>query len=259
MIIISVLSCGQNSSEKHLNGKWYESKNSIWHFYPDSLVITADLKNTVKWSATESKVEFEHPYFYLDSLEKPIDTHDKIIINYNLSKSKDYLFGSLKNRFGTHKLELLKAKNYIEYLNKKHEIQFTLPKDHNAKFINTEEIFGLKVFLAITNNKVVGKTELSKNLNYLKSDIKMFKDSIKTNGRSEVDGYDKFYDNRFHFRVFADKNISDSIIINRLPIKLEARSGDTIPVKIYRMYESTTKDNPIILKGKKIVTIANNV
>lgn len=113
LIIISILSCGQNSFEKSLNGKWYETENEniSWNFYPDSLVLKSktETEEKVEWRATESKIEFNYPTHYWDSLGKIINIKDSIIINYELSSDKDSLFGTLKNRYGEHKFGLFRS------------------------------------------------------------------------------------------------------------------------------------------------------
>lgn len=272
LITISVLSCGQNSSEKKLNGKWYEVENgyATWEFYPDSLIVGTEDKERFEWKASDSKIKFDYITYIWDSLGKQINYEDKIVINYKINKKNDSLFGKLKNKYGNHNFSLIKAKNCIEYLNKKYGINFSLPQDKNAENIKIKANYGLNVFIGFLNNKVIGKTELSDNLNHLESDIITFKDSIKPNGRPEIDMYDKFYDHRFHLRVFADKKISDSIItqylsatvryqISKKNIYSRKPSNDTLPIRIYRIYLTQETDNLYDLKGKEIKTIANNI
>ncbi|MDH7447825.1 hypothetical protein [Aquimarina sp. 2201CG14-23] len=271
IIIISVLSCGQNSFEKELNGKWYGIEdNGItrMHFYPDSLILTADPYEKVTWKANKSKIEFDYPFLIWDSLGSPNRIQDKITIHYKLSKDKDTLFGVFVNQFGENKLNLLRTKNYLEYINKRYAVE--LPIDNSVELIKTKGKYGLKVFMTNSDNKIIGRTELSENLNYIESDIIKFKDSIKPNGRTEIDGHDKFYDRRFHIRVFADKKISDSIITQYLSVTvkheiseknayLRKPPNDTLPIKIYRIYQSEETENLGDLKGKEIKTIANNI
>lgn len=93
-----------------MNGKWYELENEKinWTFYPDSLIITADPYDKVEWRATDSKIEFDYPTFYWDSLAKPVDVVDKISIEYKLSDNKDTLFGTLTNRNGKYVFRLIR-------------------------------------------------------------------------------------------------------------------------------------------------------
>jgi len=269
LIFILVFSCGQNSSEKKLNGKWFEVENenryNYWHFYQDSLLFAED---KVEWQASDSKIEFDYITYIWDSIGKQIDYQDKIVINYQLYNNNDSLFGILINKYGRHKLSLLKAKNYIEFLKKRYQIDFSLPEVNSIEHMPIDDKYGLKVFIGYFNEKVVGRTELSADLNQLESDIITFKDSIKSTGRPELDNYNDF---RFHLRVFADKKISDSIITELLPVtikgdissinehlteKFKRKTTDTIPIRIYRIYESKEDER---MKGKKIKTIANNV
>ena len=264
MIFILVFSCGQNSSEKKLNGKWFEFENenryNYWHFYKDSLLFAED---KVEWKASDSKIEFDYITYIWDSIGKQIDYQDKIVINYQLNNDNDSLFGILKNKYGKYKFSLLKAENYIEFLKKRYQIEFTLPEDNSIEHIEIEDKFGLKVFIGYSNDKIVGRTVLSADLNHLESDILMFKDSIKPTGRPEQDMRNDF---RFHLRVFADKKISDSIITKNLPVTIKSElfkendfprlPNDTLAIRIYRMYKSEEDER---MKGRKIKTIANNV
>ncbi|WP_157766166.1 hypothetical protein [Aquimarina aggregata] len=110
LIFILIFSCGQNSAEKKLNGKWYETENKkiIWQFYRESLVFIDDNNDKVEWTATESKIEFDYPTFYWDSLSKPVDIIDKIVIDYKLTDNNDSLSGTLTNRYGKHKFGLIR-------------------------------------------------------------------------------------------------------------------------------------------------------
>ena len=135
LLILFVFSCGQNSSEKELNGNWREIENeySTWHFYPDSLVLklTGEPNEKTDWKANKYQIEFEIETFDQNSAGKFIDTINKILIDYQLSDKKDSLFGTLKNNYGVHKFSMLKTENYIEYLNRKFGIDFTLPKNNS--------------------------------------------------------------------------------------------------------------------------------
>lgn len=272
LIVISTISCGQNSFKKELNGKWYGIENNGYtrmHFYPDSLIFTEAYRERVEWKATESQINFSLPSnMWLDSIKN-------VKVNYRLSKHRDTLFGTFKNLHGENKLNLIRAKNYIEYLNKRYEINFSLPENNTVEYLKPPineayDSYGLKVFIGYLNNKIIGKTELSENLNTIESDIISFKDSIKPNGREEVDGYDKFYDRRFHLRVFADKKISDSIITKYLSVTVKhdiseknaysrKPTNDTLPIRIYRIYQSEETENLQTIRGKEIKTNANNI
>ncbi len=270
-------SCGQNSSEKKLNGDWYEIENeySTWHFHQDSLVfkLAGITEEKVEWRANKSEIEFEHSTFYWNSLGKPVDTINKVLINYKLSDNKDRFFGTLKNNYGIHKFSLLKTKSYNEYLNRKFGIEFTLPKNNSPESIDVDPIYGMKIFMGISNNEVIGKTQISESLNNLEFDIKRFKDSIKPYEQHQIETHDMFLDKRFHLRVFADKNISDSTITKflnatislknseadkHIPERFRGQKRDTLPIRIYRIFENKNT-NPRNLSAREIKTLANNV
>jgi hypothetical protein len=272
LIIILAFSCGQNSSEKKLNGKWYGIENNGYtrmHFYPDSLVFTEEFTESVGWNATESQIDFSLPnnYFYLDSSKN-------FTVYYKFSKNKDTLFSTIKNAYGENELNFIKAKSHIEYLNKKYEIEFQLPKSNSSELIELDAIYGLKVFMEKSKNKIVGKTEITTNLNNLESDIKIFKNSIKPYEQHQIDTHEMFLDRRFHLRVFADKSISDSIITEYLKATIHIKNSeadkhiperfrgvkrDTLPIRIFRIYNSKEGINLWNIKGKEIKTIANTV
>jgi hypothetical protein len=245
-----------------LNGKWYGIENDGYtkmHFYPDSLVYDEEYKETVEWTASNHKIEFSLPSnLWLDSIKN-------VTVKYKLSNNKDTLFGTFINMNGEVKASLLRADNYIEYLNKRYEINFSLPKSNTVKLIEPDKIYGMKIFMGFSNNKIIGKTELSSNLNNLESDIKAFKDSLIT-GRPEQDFLIEL---GFHLRIFADKKIPDSVIVKNLPKTTKSYiakmydfpkpPNNTLQIKIYRMYQSEERENLGFMKGKKLKTIANTV
>lgn len=239
------------------------------HFYPDSLVFTEEFTESVEWNATESQIAFSLPnnYFYLDSSKN-------FTVYYKFSKNEDILFGTIKNAYGENELNFLKAENYIEYLNKKYDVEFQLPESKSIALIEPDAIYGLKVFIGKSNGKIVGKTEITRNLNNLESDIKIFKDSIKPYEQQQIDTHEMFLDRRFHLRVFADKSISDSTITEylkatihlknseadkHLPERFRGVKRDTLPIRIFRIFNSKEEINLWTIKGKEIKTIANNV
>ncbi|MDG4715792.1 hypothetical protein [Winogradskyella marincola] len=276
LLILLVFSCGQNSSEKELNGNWREIENeySTWHFYPDSLVLKIPsypngIYDRTEWSANKSQIEFELREFGIDSLGNKVDTINKVLINYNLSDKKDSLFGTLKNNYGEYKFSLLKTENYIEYLKRKFGIEFTLPKNDSIELKRIDPVYGMKIFMNFKNDNIIAKTELSNSLNNLETDIKEFK--------KQLESYFGTYDlrtERFYLSVYADKKIPDSIITANLAVTVKSNfflnnkydaipiprpPGDTLPIKIFRIYESEQKQNIGLRKAKEIKTIANTV
>ena len=111
LTFILIFSCGQNSAEKKLNGKWYEIENeyATWEFYSDSLIVGTEDKDKVEWRATDSKIEIDYPTFYWDSLGKIVNVIDKIVIDYKLSRNIDTLNGILTNRNGKHEFGLIRT------------------------------------------------------------------------------------------------------------------------------------------------------
>ena len=111
LLFILTFSCGQNSAEKKLNGKWYETENPkiFWVFDSNKLEFIDEDNTSVEWNATESKIEFFYRTYVWDSLGKTIDTEDKILIEYKLSENEDTLSGTLTNSYGKHKFGLIRT------------------------------------------------------------------------------------------------------------------------------------------------------
>lgn len=280
LLFILLFPSGQNSAEKELNGKWRDIENefSTWHFYSDGLALKfpGEPDEITDWTANKSKIKFQFPTFYQDSSGNWIDTINKTLINYKLSDKKDSLFGTLKNNYGEYKFSLLKTKSYIDYLKRKFGTEFALPNDSSGKYIGgtffltnggykLHPIYGLKIFMESSNNEVIAKTELSENLYNLESEIKRFKGNIKHWNEPPIGTNEMYLDGRLHLRVFADKNIPDSIITNKLKVTINQKRSelnkhypDTLPIRIYRILK-TKGIEPRNIKGKEIKTIANIV
>ena len=111
LTFLLTFSCGQNSAEKKLNGKWYETENPeiLWVFNSDKLEFIDEDNVHVDWSATDSKIEFTYQTYVWDSQGKAIDSEDKILIEYTLSENEDTLSGTLTNSFGKHKFGLIRT------------------------------------------------------------------------------------------------------------------------------------------------------
>lgn len=252
---------------------WYEIENeySTWHFYPDSLVLKLSgyTEYKAKWQGDKSTIAFEIPTYDWDSLGKPIDTINKIQINYQLSNRGDSLFGTLKNNYGIHEFSLIKTSNYIEYLHRRFGLKFSLPKEHENELIDIESTEGMKIFMDFENHKVIAKTEYSNSLSNLEDDIKKFKDRLGS-GRLEADWQKEF---GFNLYVYADKKISDSLINTslRLTVKsdlfkrhdLPRPPNNSKPINIYRIYDTKEvheiENYSEFRKAKKIKTNAKTV
>ena len=282
MIFIIISSCGQNSSEKKLNGKWFELENeyATWEFYSDSLIFGTEFKYNFEWEASDADIKFDYITYSYGSEGKQIKYEDKIVIDYNLNNDNDSLFGTLRNKYGIHKFSMLKTKSYTEYLNKKFQIIFSLPQNKKAEPIKDYGFYGLKVFIGTSNNKIIGRTELSENLNNIESDIKIFKDSISPsqhplNHAREIseEEHKRLLDRRFHLRVFADKTVPDSTITKYLSVTVNGDSSifnevftrfkvklpHTVPIRIIRIYNKEEEIDPWNINGIEIKTIANNL
>ena len=141
------MSCGQNSFEKELNGKWYCLENdgiTRLNFYPDSLIFTELGSQNVEWKATKSTLEFE----IIQLVPNLSDTNEskKLLTNYRLSKTKDTLFCSVHIPVGLNEFTLIRAKNYIRFLGKKNGIELDLPLDLKVEHLELDSEYGLKIF-----------------------------------------------------------------------------------------------------------------
>lgn len=251
MIFLSalvLLSCGQNSFERDLNGKWYSMENDGYtrmEFYPDSLIFTEIYPQNVEWNANDSIFEFDFTYKHPYTINKT----EKLISYYRFSKSKDTLFCEVPVAVGINKFTFIKAENYIKYLSKKNGIEFNLPLNLQIEHIELEPEYGLKIFIKQDNKGLNGITEFGHPLDSLKTDLIEFKKNIKPVNKSHLDKLK----HEIHFRVFADKSISNEKISSFLQ-----KINNTGIDKAYRIYESKEYDNLGYLRGKRIKTIANN-
>ncbi|MEP3967399.1 MAG: hypothetical protein ABJM08_00200 [Nonlabens sp.] len=243
-----------------LQGRWFNLENEYdqWDFNNDTLYV---IDERVLYDATASKIKFDIPTldYYEDTIWEYRDI--KILINYKLSQSNDSLYGTLRNGHGTYDFSLIKAESYEEYLNKKFNLKFQLLENDSVKISTTIPKYGLKIFMGKTDSTIISKTELSNNLNSMKSDIKIFKDSIRPNELYEVQNHDEMIDEWFHIRVFADKQIPDSIITYTLQQtktfkNQEKWKGEDVdyrmPIRIYRVFKNCNQTNPDSVKGKWI-------
>jgi len=191
LILIGLFSCNQNISEKKLNGTWYgiEKNSPVLVFRPDTLALfLVENPQNVLWKANNRIIKFE----YFPSNSKEIK---KVEIEYQIKND------TLETLFNGEKGIYLKANNYVEFLNKKFNLKFILPKNRKLKTLRNGKENGLRIFVGKRKGKIISKTEFSDNLNNLSNDINKFKLS--------------FYNpmnlrQRLHYRVFADKNISKS-------------------------------------------------
>lgn len=276
LAITLLFTCGQNSYEKELNGKWYGIDNDGYtkmHFYPDRLVFSEEFTESVEWKASKDKIEFSLPSnLWLDSIQD-------VTITYRLSKTRDTLFGSFSNTNGQFDASLMRVDNYIEYLNKRYGVNLSLPVNDSVKNLNyylknsLDPMYGLKVFIGQSGKSLYAKTELSNNLSTLESDIKTFKSRIKPsqhplNYHREIlnDEHISLLENRFHFRVFADKSISDEMITKSLSIsisgdnsfykRIQSKTPDSLSIKVFRIYDNKEMEKNSGIRGREINTNA---
>lgn len=263
VIILFLFSCGQNSFEKQLNGKWYELETGgavRLNFFEDSLIITDTRIQSVDWSANESVIEFDYQLLFADTLgRKMIPTK----LKYKLSATKDTLFTQILDYQEKRSLNLLRADNYIDYLNKKTGIKFDLPNSDTIESLDLDTFFGFKIYLGMSDGIINGKTIFSNDLTSLESDIRSFRDSVII-GRPENYWLNE---KRFHLKVFADKKIPDSLITSVLRLNLHSElykkaenyrpPYDTLPIKLYRMYQSPEYENLGFMNATEIESKTN--
>ncbi|WP_286814893.1 MULTISPECIES: hypothetical protein [Maribacter] len=249
--ILTLLSCGQNSFEKEINGKWYGLENDGFtrmYFHPDSLIFMEGNTQTVKWTADESKIEFDYiaqwPY---QTFEK--DSTKTMFMEYFLSKNNNTLsFNKINDSTIDRNFNLLRAENYFDFLSKKSGVKFTLPNDTKVERIGLSSEYGLKIFIGTINNKSAIVSEYGNGLDSIKNDIIKFKQNL-----NPLDEHHQLkLESDIHLRVFADKSISDEDIQ-----KLIQRITQSDLKKVFRIYETNNYYNFETLAGKEIKTIAN--
>ena len=214
LILIGLFSCNQNSSEKELNGTWYgiEKDSPVLVFRPDTLALFfVPNPQNVLWKANNRIIEFE--YFPINSKEIK-----KAEIKYQIKND------TLTTLFNGENGIYLKANSYVDFLNKKSNIKFLLPKNSKLKTLKNSRENGLRIFVGKRQGKIISKTEFSDNLNNLNHDIQKFNSSFHNSNDIKM---------RFHYRVFADKNISQTEMekVYQILRKSEIK-------KILRIYEA---------------------
>ena len=246
---MAAFSCGQNVHERELNGKWYSLKydgHSRMYFYPDSLILTELYSQKVYWKANDSTYEFdfkfEYPYIK--------DTMERLIFNYRLSETKDTLVCKVPDSNGIRNFEFIRAENYIDYLSKKYGLKLNLPIDLQVEHAKLDSDYGFKIFVKQINDSLIGLTEFGNSIDFLISDLKDFKQKFKQTDQFRLDKLK----NEIHFRVFADRTISDEQISDFLQ-----KTNGTKVRKAYRIYTSEEYPNLGYMRGKAIKTIANTV
>jgi hypothetical protein len=249
--VLTLLSCGQNSFEKELNGMWYGMENdgfTRFYFYPDSLIFMEGNTQTVQWTANESKIEFDYveqwPY---QTFVK--DTTTTVLLEYFLSDNNNTLsFIKVKDSTIGRNFNLIRADNYFDFLSVTNGVPFKLPYDNKIERIKLEGRYGLKIFIGNTNRKTTIVSEFGNGMDSINIDVIKFKRNLQP-----LDKYhQKKLESEIHFRVFADKSISDEEIE-----KLIQEITKSEVKKVFRMYETDNYYNFETLAGKQIKTIAN--
>ena len=219
------------------------------YFYQDSLIFMEGDTQTVKWTADESKIEFDYveqwPY---QTLVK--DSTKTMFIEYFLSKNNNTLsFNNINDSTIDGNFKLIRAKNYFDFLSKQSGVKFTLPNAIKVERVGLYSKYGMKIFIGTINNKIVTISEYGNGLDSIKTDIIRFKQNL-----NPLDEYhQRKLDSEIHFRVFADKSISDQKIE-----KLIQKINKSYVKKVFRIYETDNYYNFETLAGKPIKTIANN-
>lgn len=242
---MTIISCGQNSFEKELNGKWYGLENDGFtrmFFYPDSLIIIELGSQNVQWTANKSKIEFDYKML-LDSIPNTLKT------DYILSKKKDTLFCTLIDSTEKKSFNLIRADNYLNFLNKKSGVDFELPSNNKIEYFDLDGNYGFKIFVGNKNGILNVITEYGNGLDSIETDILKFKQKINPQGTYEES---KLY-HESHFRIFADKSISDE----KLKSHIKQLTRNKIN-RVFRIYQSVEHRNLGYLRGERIKTIANN-
>ena len=246
LAVFCLVSCGQNSYEKKLIGKWYGLENDGFtrlYFYPDSLIFIEGNVQNVKWTANESKIQFD----LVNRLPYENSKNDTIRMNldYVLSDGQNGL--EIKDSTGDKNFSLIRADNYFAYLSKKNNIPFMLPNENNIQPIPLYDKYGLKLFIGNSKTGVI--SEFGNDLGSINADIKNFKQNLQPLNEH----HQRKLDSEFHLRIFADKSITDK----QIEKEIEVLTASEI-IHVYRIYKSDNYYNFENLKGKRIKTIANN-
>jgi len=246
LLVLIIVSCGQNSFEKELNGKWYGLDNDGYtrmFFYPDSLVITeiGPIQN-VQWTANKSRIEFDYQMI-MDSTDSSLKT------KYILSESRDTLFCKIIDSVEERSFHLIRADNYLNYLSRKNKIDFELPVDNEVKHFDLDRRYAFKIFIGTKNGGLKVMTEYGNGLDSIKTDLQKFKQKI--NPKSEYEESKMYHES--HFRIFADKSISNE----KLKKHIQELTKSEI-YKVFRIYKSKEHKNLGYMRGERIKNITSD-
>ena len=208
IFFISLFSC---SSKKELIGTWYgiENENSIFVFSPDSLTLYTPNPQKILWNANNNEIKFNY-------LPNSSSEYKKINLKYEITND------TLITYYNGIKVMYLKANNYVEFLNKKYNLKFALPKNEKLReYQGMNENYALKVFIGKQKGKRISRTEKFENLNNLNKQAIDF-----------INNFGTYEEVRIHYQLFADKNIPKNEMI-----KIYNKLRKTKIKKIYRMYE----------------------
>ena len=196
------ISCKKENEKSDFIGNWSSISDENFdvdidiEFFKDSMVIDNSLTygtNSNKWKIIEDKIE-------QTLLRGNSDLNYKNTNYFKFNSTKDTLF--IKNeRDSIPYFKFVKINNGFEYFENKIGLEIKLKKGNEKLISAGNNDFNFNIYISLKNNKLIAKTDYSKNLNKLPYELFNFISSVSD--KNEV---------LIKYALFIDKNISNQKI-----------------------------------------------
>jgi len=217
-----MVSCSKNKYEKKIIGTWYEQDEiEKLKFVSDSLFVNNGSKIGT-WKANKTYIE----YNWVDSFS---DSIIKTKYPYKLKSSDTIIFTSTTPPYK--KYVYIKSNSFIDFLFRKNNVEIDLKKNNNAILNNTQNRYGIKIFVSYKNNKIKTKSEYSESIENLDYDLKMILKETEPFLKKDFENFPSFFEinkisferwkkAKLYYSIFADKKVpKDSL--NKIVKKLK--------------------------------------
>jgi hypothetical protein len=199
-------------------------------FFKDSMIIDNSLNygtHSNKWEVIEDKIE-------QTLLRGNSDLNYTNTNYYKFNSTKDTLF--IKNeRDSIPYLKFVKINSGFEYFENKIGLEIKLKKGNDELISAGNNDFNFNIYISLENNKLIAKTDYSKNLNELPNELINFISRVSKKNEKLI-----------KYALFIDKNISNQKIDS---IKSTINKEIINKVFIVRDYKENKWNEPITWLG----------
>ncbi len=201
LILGVLISCQEKNIKTNFIGNWSSTSNTFfkydYEFYLDSMVVHNQLLSTTysdKWKVKGDEIELE----LIRSDRGIINQEDTI--NFLFNFGKDTL--SIKNKNDSvYLLKLKKINNGYEYFENSIGLEIDLKESNDSLTSLSQNKFRLNIYAAFKNNKLVCKTDHSKNLDNLGLDTFRFLEELTAEEA-----------NKMVYVLYIDRNVNQKQI-----------------------------------------------